>query len=442
MDYLSALAYLDAHTNLEGSRADRFVDAPKLPTAGQVDGLSLDPMSELMAALGDPHLAYRTIHVGGTNGKGSTARYADSILRTMELSVGLYTSPNLDKVNERLRWDGVDISDEDFGRVIGLLASVEPLVGHTPSRFELLTAAAFVWFAEQGVDVAVVEVGLLGRFDATNVIDADVAVVTNIGKDHTDGAEGWPRAVAAEKAGIIKPGSQVVLGSPMNELLPIFEDEPSTGIWEAGRDFEVQSNELAVGGRSIDLRTPGEQYDQLFVPAHGRHQGENAATAVVTVEAFFDRPTPEDLVTEGLAEVRLPGRFELVDREPTIILDGAHNPDGAAAAYRTLTEGFARLGSWVLVVGMLAGKDPVEMLSALGAPDFDAVICTEPNWSRAIPAEEIAVAAAVLGLSPEVVRKPDEALARARAVTAADDLILVAGSLYVVGEVRSAFDLD
>ncbi len=441
MDYRTALAFLDEHTNLEGGRADRFTDRgrrPSLPTAGQVDGLSLGPMTELMAALGDPHRAFRSVHITGTNGKGSTARFAAAILRTMDRTVGLYTSPNIDKVNERINWDGEDISDEDFGRVLGLLAGVEPLIDHTPSRFELLTAAAFVWFAEQGADVAVVEVGLLGRFDATNVIESDVAVITNVGKDHTDGSDGWRQAVASEKAGIIKPDSRVVLGSPMGDLLPIIEAEPSAGTWIAGRDFEIEANMLAVGGRTIDLRTPGETYEQLFVPAHGAHQGTNLATAVVAVEAFFDRPTPEDIIVEAVGAVELPGRFEVIDREPTVILDGAHNPDGAAAAYLTLTEEFARLGSWVLVVGMLSGKDPTEMLAALGAADFDAVICTEPNWSRAIPAEEIAAAAASLGIGAEVVRKPVEALNRARAVTAADDLILVAGSVYVVGEVRSA----
>jgi dihydrofolate synthase/folylpolyglutamate synthase len=195
---------------------------------------------------------------------------------------------------------------------------------------------------------------------------------------------------------------------------------------------------MAVGGRIIDLRTPGQTYEQLYVPAHGSHQGENVATAVAAVEAFFGRPTPEDLLNEALAGVRFPGRFELVAHDPTVILDGAHNPDGARAAYKTLTEEFARLGSWVLVVGLLSGKDPAEMLLALGAQDFDAVICTEPNWSRAIAAEDIALAASALGISAEVVRKPVEALLRARAVTADDDLILVAGSLYVVGEVRSA----
>lgn len=442
MDYAAALAYLDQHTNMEGSRANRFAPpAPDLPTAGQVDGLSVAPMRALLAALGDPQDAFRTIHITGTNGKGSVARYAAAILRATSLSVGLYTSPNMAKVNERINWDGRDIPDDELARVVGLLAGVEDLVDHDPSRFELLTAAAYVWFAEQGVEVGVIEVGLLGRYDATNVIDADVAVVTNIGKDHTDGAEGWRTAVASEKAGIIKPDSRVVLGAPMGDLLEVFEAEPSAGIWEAGRDFEVEANLLALGGRSIDLRTPGESYDQLFVPAHGRHQGDNAATAVAAVEAFFDRPTPEDLINEALAEVRLPGRFEVVDQEPAVVLDGAHNPDGAAAAYRTLTEEFARLGSWVLVVGMLKGKDPIEMLLALGAPDFDAVICTEPDWSRAIPAEELAFAASSLGLTPEVVRNPVEALARARAVTAADDLILVAGSLYVVGEVRASLPI-
>ena len=436
MDYRGALAYLDSHTNLEGNRSGRFT--PAMPTAGQVDGLSLEPMQELLGALGDPHHAFRSIHLTGTNGKGSTARMVAAILRATELSVGLYTSPNMDKVNERISWDGTDIPDDEFARVMGLLQSVESLVDHTPSRFELLTAAAFVWFAEQGVDVAVVEVGLLGRFDATNVVDSDVAVITNIGKDHTDGAEGWQRAVAAEKAGIIKPSSHVILGSPMEDFRAIFEAEESAGIWAAGRDFEVEANSLAVGGRAIDLRTPGENYDQLFVPAHGAHQGENLATAVAAVEAFFARPTPEELLAEAITTVRFPGRFEVVSNDPTIILDGAHNPDGARAAYRTLTEEFARLGSWVLIVGLLSGKDPAEMLLALGAQDFDAVICTEPNWSRAIAAEDIALAATALGISAEVARKPSDALERAQAVTAGDDLILVAGSLYVVGEIRTS----
>ena len=445
MDYKGALAYLDEHTNLEGGRASRFADqpvaapTPAMPTAGQVDGLSLAPMRELMQALGQPHEAFRSIHLTGTNGKGSTARIAAAAIGDLGLSVGLYTSPNLSRINERIAWDGVDISDDDFARIIGLLADVEPLLEHSPSRFELLTAAAFVHFAEQAVDVAVVEVGLLGRFDATNVIQSDVAVITNVGKDHTTGGPGWPQEVAREKAGIIKPDSHVILGSPMGELRPIFDaEEPTATIWEAGVDFEIESNELAVGGRVIDLRTPGATYDELYIPFHGAHQGANTASAVVALEAFFDRPVEREVIENALAAVELPARFEVVAHNPTVILDGAHNPHGAAAVTATLGREFARTGSRVLIVGILRGKGVTEMLEAFDAGDFDLVICTQPDSTRAVPADEIAVEAEALGLATEVIVSPVEALSRAAAVSSEEDLILVTGSLYVVAEVREA----
>ena len=443
MDYKGALAYLDEHTNLEGGRASRFTEgaarAPAMPTAGQVDGLSLEPMRELVDALGRPHEAFRSIHLTGTNGKGSSARIMAAALGELGLSVGLYTSPNLSRINERIVWDGTDITDADFARIVGLLADVEPLLHHTPSRFELLTAAAFVHFAEQAVDVAVVEVGLLGRFDATNVVESDVAVITNIGKDHTTGEPGWQAAVAREKAGIIKPGSHVILGSPMGDLRPIFDaEQPSATIWEAGLDFEVESNELAVGGRVIDLRTPGATYDALYVPFHGAHQGANTATAVAALEAFFDRPVDQEIIEAALATVELPARFEVVAHNPTLILDGAHNPHGAAAVSNTLNREFARTGSRVLIVGILQGKGVVEMLEAFDAADFDLVICTQPDSTRAVPAEVIAAEAEDLGLPTEVIVSPVEALSRATAVSSEQDLILVTGSLYVVAEVREA----
>ncbi len=436
MDIHAALAYLEEHTNLEGNRGGRF--GPDLPNAGDTSGLSLEPMRQLLSLLGDPHRAYRTLHITGTNGKGSTARFASALIGATGLSVGTYTSPNIERINERLRWGGEPIDDDDFARVLGLLASVEPMLEVTPSRFELLTAAALVWFAELAVDVAVVEVGLLGRFDATNVVGSDVAVITNIGKDHTTGAEGWQVEVATEKAGIIKGESHLVLGFDPGELAPVFAAEGPADTWTYGLEFRVDTNQLAVGGRVIDLVTPGASYEQLFVPFHGAHQGDNAATAVAAVEAFFGRPAGQDLIEQALAEVTLPARFEVVGREPTVILDGAHNPEGAAAAAATLDEAFARLGSRVLLVGLVGGKDPVEMLEAFNASDFDAIICCEPDWSRAVPAADIAAAATSMGLSPELVKNPVEALSRAIAVTAADDLILVAGSLYVVGEVRAA----
>lgn len=441
MDYKGALAYLDEHTNLEGGRASRFTGgpAPAMPTAGQVDGLSLEPMRELVDTLGRPHSAFRSIHLTGTNGKGSTARIMAAALGDLGLSVGLYTSPNLSRLNERIVWDGTDITDDDFARVIGLLADIEPLLNHNPSRFELLTAAAFVYFAEQAVDVAVVEVGLLGRFDATNVVDSDVAVITNIGKDHTTGGPGWQEAVAKEKAGIIKPDSHVILGSTMGDLRPIFDrEQPTATIWEAGIDFEIESNELAVGGRVIDLRTPGTTYDELYIPFHGAHQGANTATAVAALEAFFDRPVEREVLEHTLAAVELPARFEVVAHNPTLILDGAHNPHGAAAVSATLNREFARIGSRVLIVGILQGKGVVEMLEAFDAADFDLVICTQPDSTRAVPADVIAAEAAALGLPTEVIGSPVEALRRATAVSSEQDLILVTGSLYVVAEVREA----
>lgn len=439
MDITRAIAWLESHTNLEGRQnkaGERSTDVPAMPTAGKTDDLSLTPMVELLALLGDPHQAYRTIHVTGTNGKGSTATVVAALLTATELSVGLYTSPNIERVNERIVWDGRWIPDEDLARILTLLRDVLPLMDSRPSRFELLTAAAFVYFAEVGVEVAVIEVGLLGRFDATNVIDADVAVLTNIGKDHTDGVGDWRRKVAEEKAGIIKPGSRVVLGSTFGELRPIIDNEPNAGVWEYGDDIQVLTNELGVGGRVVSVATPLGTYDDIFVPLFGEHQGVNVATALAAVDAFFDRQLERDLVEAALLEIELPGRFEVVRREPTVILDGAHNPDGLVTVKRTLDSSFARVGSWVLVIGFLDGKDPKEMLEAVEAPDFDAVIVCTPDWSRAIPAETVAAAAAELGVDAEIVADPVEAFRRARAVSSDEDLVLVTGSMYIVGGIR------
>lgn len=441
MDITTALDWLESHTNLEGKsnvageRSSR--PSPSMPTAGATDDLSLAPMVELLGLLGDPHLAYRTIHITGTNGKGSTAQYAARLLAMTELSVGLYTSPNLERVNERIVWDGQWIEDEDLARILTLIRDVLPMMTLHASRFELLTAAAFVHFAEVGAEVAVVEVGLLGRFDATNVINADVAVITNIGKDHTDGEGNWQAKIAGEKAGIIKPESHVILGSAFGELRAIVDAEPSAAVWELGTDVEVTANELGVGGRVVSIRTPFGEYDDIFLPVFGEHQGDNFATALAAVEAFFARSLDRELVESACATVELPGRFEVVGREPTVILDGGHNPDGLATVKQTLDEAFARVGSWVLVVGFLDGKDPREMLEAIDAADFDAVIACTPNWSRAVPAEVVAKAAAAMDVDVEIVADPVEAFRRARAVSSDEDLVLVAGSMYIVGDIRT-----
>ena len=425
MNLREALDYLDRHVNLEAR-------------AGRIEGLSIDPMVQLLSMLGDPHRAYPVIHVTGTNGKGSTSRIISSLLTASGLTVGTYLSPHLERLNERICRQLEPIPDDELADVISLLAGVEPLLERTPSWFELMTAAAFAWFAETAVDVAVVEVGLLGRYDATNVVEAQIAVLTNIGKDHTDGAEGWEQAIASEKAGIVKPGSHVVLGAPFGDLRGVVEAEGPDAIWERGVDFDVVESRVAVGGQQLALTTPGGRYDELFLPLHGSHQADNAATAVAAVEAFFGRPTDNDVVEAGLSAVQVPGRFEVLGRSPTVIVDGAHNREGARAARATLDADFARLGSWVLVVGMLRGKDPAEVLEALDVASFDAVICCQPSWSRALPAAELAAAAQRLGAEAEVIADPLEAMARALAVTSDEDLVLVTGSLYVVGELRPA----
>ncbi len=438
MNIAQGFEWLNSFQNLEGQRATRHKGggAP-LPIAGKTDELSLDPMIELMAALGDPQLSFRTIHVTGTNGKGSTAKFADAILRELGLSVARYSSPHLQRVNERIVWDDREITDEELASVLTLLAQVTPTLAHQPSYFELLTAAAFAWFAEMGAEVGVIEVGLLGRFDATNVVQADVAVITNIGKDHTDGVGDWRQRVASEKAGIISADSHVILGAPMDDLLTIFTDEPHRAVWASPADFSVEEDQLAVGGHMVTVRTPNGETEPIFLPLHGAYQPHNLSTAIAAVEAFLGRSLEQEIYETALVEIDMPGRFEIARREPTVVLEGAHNPDGAMVAKYTLDTEFARMGSWILVIGFLNGKDPAEMFEAIEASDFDAIIICEPSWSRALPAEEVAKVARAMHLTVEVVPDPNEALRRAMAVTSDEDLVFVAGSLYVVGEVRT-----
>jgi len=425
-----ARRWLDGHLDLESGSAP--------VTAGAVGDLSLDRMRSLVGVLGDPQQAYPVIHLTGTNGKGSTARMVDALLRGHGLSVGLHTSPHLEALNERIVWDGRPIPDEDLASVLSDLAGVEALVDGDPSWFELVTAAGFAWFAHQAVDVAVVEVGLLGRYDATNVADGLVAVVTNVGKDHTDGVGDWRKHIAEEKAGIVKPGSTLVLGETDPELVPIFEREGAERVWRRGRDVSVERNDVAVGGRVVSVRTPSGVLDELFLPLHGAHQGENLGLAIGAAEAFFDRPLDRDLVTEALADLRLPGRFEIVGREPMLVLDGAHNVDGMRALATTLHDDFPTVPVSVVVLGMLGGRDPGEMVEALELTPYDVVICCTPSSPRALPASEVAAAVEAAGLEVEVVPDVADAVDRARSLAGPEDRIVVTGSLYVVGAARAA----
>jgi dihydrofolate synthase/folylpolyglutamate synthase len=425
VNFNESLAYLESHINLEA-------------TAGLIHGLSLDHMQRLVGVLGDPQESFPVIHVTGTNGKGSTARMITALLVEHGLSVGTYSSPHLQRINERISWNAEAISDEQFAAVVTEIARVAPLSGITPSYFELLTAAALLWFAESAVDVAVVEVGLLGRYDATNVCEADVAVITNIGRDHTDGEGEWKQAIATEKAGIITGTSTLVTGVTDSTLKAIFDAEGPERMYAADVDYEVISDLYAVGGHLIDLRTPFGTYEDLLVPLHGAHQSDNAATAIVTVESFFDRLLDETVVQEAFRTVTMPGRFEVVSHSPLLILDGAHNPEGARAAALTLRDEFDVAGRRVLVIGMLGGRDVVEMLESLDVRNADLVIACTPNSPRAVPAVDVAAVVRAMGVMVEQIDDVPTAVQRAIDVSTEDDVILVAGSLYVAGAARTA----
>lgn len=416
------------HINLEADKA----------LAGKVEGLTLENMRELCRVLGDPQHDQPTVHVTGTNGKGSVARMATALLGAHDLAVGTYLSPHLEVVNERISRNGEAISDDGLAEVLTDLARIESVLEHRPSYFELLTAAAYRWFSSEAVGAAVVEVGLLGRWDATNVVDGVVAVLTNVGRDHTDGVGDWRRRIAEEKAGIVKEGATFVVGETDPSLEPVFQATPAREIWRRDDDYGCAANRLAVGGRLLDLRTPGASYDDVFLALHGEHQGDNAAVALAAAEAFFGRPLGDDIVREALAGVRNPGRFEVVQRDPLLILDGAHNPDGARAAVSALDEGFAVLGARRLVVGTLDGRPAGDLLEALRAAEAVEVICCAPDTPRALPAETLADAVAALGGTPRVVPDVGAAVRSALDAAADDDAVLVTGSLYTVGAARAA----
>lgn len=424
-----ALDWLDGHIDFESTQPSRRA----LPT--------LERMRTLAAVLGDPERAFPSVHLTGTNGKGSTAAMTTGLLGAMGLGVGTYTSPNLSRVNERLSRNGTPIDDESLTELLGSLALVEPLLPERPTRFELLTGAALAWFAAEAVDAGVIEVGVGGTWDATNVVDAEVAVITNISFDHTEILGPTLEGIARDKAGIVKPGSRVVIGETDPGLVAIIRrvaDEAGAGeIWVRGEEFDCTANRTAVGGRLVDLRTPGGTYGELLVPLHGPHQGLNAACAVAATEAFFGAPLDAELLQQGLAGVSVPGRLEVVGRRPLWVLDGAHNVAGMEALAGALTEEFSVEGRRLAVVGLLRGRDPSAMLAALAPAGVDLLVACAPDSPRALPSEVVAEAGRSLGLEVVDAGSVGEAVGLARSLVPADGLVVVTGSLYVVGDARA-----
>ncbi len=423
MQYAEALRYLDERSNYERT--------------GRVDSPSTHNIDQLMDAIANPQHAYRSIHITGTNGKGSTAQITTKLLMAHGLRVGTYSSPHLDRINDRICIDGEPISDEEFGLQIGAISDLEVIAGVRPSFFEIMTAAMFRWFADEAVDVAVIEVGMLGRWDATNVINSDVAVITNIALDHTEYAGPTVEHIATEKAGIIKPSSIVVLGETDEILREIFLKPNARARILRGDDFDCEDNRLAVGGRLISVRSPRIVYEDILVPLHGQHQGENASLAICAVEAFFDAIIDRQILDAALENVVMPGRFEVLAHQPLVIVDGAHNPAGAKVCAEVFFEDFNMQGRKILVTGALRSRDPDELLTTFRANEFDVVITCTPPSPRGLPAQEMAEVARRIGCAEVIIADSVEsACDLALKIAQSQDAVLVAGSLYIVSSAR------
>jgi len=431
-------------TNLEAGIAwlEDHIDygawAARSGRTGDVE-LSLDRMHRLVAALGEPQAAQPIIHVTGTNGKGSTSRMITRLLMAEGLRVGTYSSPHLAAYNERFRFDDTDIDDDSLADLLTRIREVEATLADRLMPFEILTAAAYLFFAERDVDVAVIEVGVLGRYDATNVADGRVAVITNIGFDHTSGEGDWQMRIAMEKAGIIKPGAHLVLGPVDDRFVEGFRAEQPAAIWRWGEEISVVDDVATKHGRQLSVRTPWQRLNDLELPLHGAHQTTNCALAITAASAFVGRALRPDRVATGLAAVCMPARLEAIRAKsgarPTVVLDGAHNPDAARALATALAE-IPRHGRRVLVVGVLMGRDPASMLEALGADSFDEVVACTPPTGRARPASEMAAAAIRLGLTATAIDDVGEALDSVISASEHDDQIVVTGSIYLVADAR------
>jgi dihydrofolate synthase / folylpolyglutamate synthase len=412
----------------------------------------LDRIVDLLHLLGDPQLAFPSIHITGTNGKTSTARMIDALLRELSLRTGRYTSPHLESVTERICVDTEPLSAERFAEVYDEVAPFAELVdGRHAERvtfFELLTAMAFAAFADAPVDAAVVEVGLGGRWDATNVIHAPVAVIMPISLDHVGILGTTIEQIAAEKAGLIHEGATVVCAiQPEAAVLEIVERSAVVGatIVAEGVNFGVRTRAVAVGGQLLELQGLAGVYDDVFLPLYGEHQARNAACALAAVEAFLgaaDRePLDADLVRAAFAAVSSPGRLEVVRRSPTVLIDGAHNPAGAAALTAALEDAF-NFDRLVAVVAMLDDKDAAGVLEEL-EPVVNTIVATTNGSPRAMPAAELAeIAREVFGDDRvEVSERLDEAIDLAVASAETDAAIggagvIVTGSIVTVGEAR------
>jgi dihydrofolate synthase/folylpolyglutamate synthase len=423
-DYSDAVAYLNAHIG-RGMR----------PGLARIEGL--------LELMGDPQQAYPVIHVAGTNGKTSVSRMSSMVLVAHGLTAGTFTSPHLERVEERIALNGVHADRDEFTRAVADVAAFadiyEERSGLKLSYFEITAAMALAWFADQAADAAVVEVGLGGRLDATNVVQGAVAVLTSIGLDHRTELGDTIERIAAEKLAIAKPGSVLVAGPlqpELGRLVAATMSERDLTVHRYGVDFHVEGSAPAAEGWNLDIEGIHGLYEDIHLPVHGRHQTINLAVAIAAAEALVGRALDPAAVVEAAAVMTAPGRLESVAAGPLVMLDGAHNGHGFRALAAALREEFPNR-RWVLLTGAVEGKDLDAMYPAL-AGVVDRVITTSFTSPAAIDAHRLRrIVSDLVDLPVEAVAEPTDALERARDAAGVAGSVLVAGSLYLVGAVRA-----
>jgi dihydrofolate synthase/folylpolyglutamate synthase len=435
MNYTDAIDYLHSLTDYEKTRIERYTP----------DTLNLSRVEKLLAALGDPHENFDVVHIAGTKGKGSTAVLIEAGLRAAGYRTGLYTSPHLHTFRERIRVGGEMIPREE---VVALVEEIQALIERMPdtTTFEAITAIGFLYFARQGVEIAVVEVGLGGRLDATNVVTPEASVITSLSLDHTYLLGDTLAEIAYEKAGIIKPGVPVVLAPQKPEARQVIEtvsQERHAALTEIGRDWTYTPGQTDLDGQPFTITHTAEPTAALngtyWIPLLGRHQLENAATAVATLDVLrqrgFDIPT--EAIHDGLRQARWPGRMEILSRDPLVVTDCAHNPYSAQVLADALREWFPER-RWTLIFGASADKDVAGVLEAL-LPMSSYVIVTRSDHPRALAPVKLADMVADLGSGAEVSVGVEKALQHGLAATPPHNGVLVTGSIFLVADAIEAW---
>ena len=412
---------------------------------------SLDRIAALCDALGSPQLSYPTIHIAGTNGKTTTSRMVDALLRELGYRTGRFTSPHLESFLERISINGLPISPEgmiatynDVALYFDLIDSRQP---HPVSFFEAMTALAFVAFAEFPVDVAVIETGMGGEWDATNVVQSQVSVITPIGLDHQEYLGNTLEEIALTKSGIIKPESHVVLAAQPPEVATILTArvvERAAIPYREGLEFSVAKRDLAVGGQLVSVNGVFGLYEDIFIPLYGAHQSTNAAVALAAVEAFAGVKLDEEVVRKAFANVDSPGRLEVIYRDPTLIVDAAHNPHGAHALAQTLANEFD-FESIFAVVAILGDKDALGVLKEL-EPVIDRLVVTQSTSDRALPVDALFDLALTVFGAERTFKEPDlrtaityamEQCTLINQVSEGISAVVVTGSVVTAGETRA-----